>query len=421
MRSLAYGALWLFCFAVPWENIVLIPGLGTLSRLLGIISVTLALLAVVVSGRFRRWHSFHVAAVLFVAFTGIVLMLFNTVGKVPNKFGTYVQLLLMLWVIWELASTRRRMLDLLLAYVLGAYVTALSTILVSRTHSGASYRFAAHGFDPNDLANICALALPMAWYLGMTYRQPLLRWICRGYLLVGLLALGLTGSRGGMLAGMVALTIVPMTMTRLSPSKLAMGIALLGISGTLAVAYIPETTLERLASTRTELAGGSLGGRIRIWRAGVEAFLDRPILGYGAGQFQPAIHPILRDTPASHNSFLTVLVEQGIIGFVLYAMIFAAVFFAVLKLPLLERRFALVLFATLFVAMFPLSWDDTKSAWFILAALVGISQAGVDRVTAVEQLPGIRRPGPRAQARTAPRSRPPLTAPVRRAEGDVGG
>ena len=58
---------------------------------------------------------------------------------------------------------------------------------------------------------ILALAIPMAWYLGLTYRQPLLRWICRGYVPLCVVAIGLTGSRGGVIATTVwsAATVSP--------------------------------------------------------------------------------------------------------------------------------------------------------------------------------------------------------------------
>ncbi len=91
-----------------------------------------------------------------------------------------------------------RVLGLFMAYVLGGYIAAFGTFMVYRRDAGVLRRFAAGGVDPNDLAMTLALALPMAWYLGMTYRQPLLRWVCRGYLPVAVVAIGLTGSRGGM-------------------------------------------------------------------------------------------------------------------------------------------------------------------------------------------------------------------------------
>jgi O-antigen ligase len=408
--SLAYAALWIYVFALPWENLVVIPGVGSVVRLAAIVALVFALLATVFSGRFRRLHLFHLAAVVFVVISGATLLIFGTVGRLPFKYETYVQLVLVLWIIWEVAPTRRRILGLFLAYVLGAYVSAFSTIMVYRTQAGLR-RFAAAEFDFNDLANISALALPIAWYLGMTYRQPLLRWLCRGYLLVGLIVVGLTGSRGGMLTAMVAILIVPMTMTKLSRGKLVTGIALLGISGALAIAYLPKTVMERLSTTRTEVEGGTLGGRVRIWKAGLQAFVEQPVTGRGVGAFPIVVRPILGAEKAGHNSFLTVLVEQGIVGFLLYLTMFVAVFHAALNLPPLERRFALVLFAALFIAMIPVPWEDSKQAWFILAAILGLACARDARAVGAGWQPSrgqpARRPPPMAG-----RPRKPLAAPL---------
>jgi O-antigen ligase len=193
---------------------------------------------------------------------------------------------------------------------------------------------------------------------------------------IGLVAIGLTGSRGGMLATIVALMIVPLTMTKLTPGRMAAAIGMLMLSGALAVAYVPEKVVERLATTGTEVEELSLGGRFTLWRAGVKAFAQRPITGYGVGNWRHAVSPWLGPTPqVAHNSYLSVLVELGLVGLLLYLSMFVAVFLATRSLPSLERRFALVLLGTLCVAMLPLSWEEQKSVWFILAALLGLAYA----------------------------------------------
>lgn len=394
MSSFAYAALWFFVFSVPWQNVIVIQGLGAVSRLTGMVAMGMALLAALVSGRVRRWHLFHVAALLFVIWAGTGVLVFE-MQNIPKKFWTYLQLLLMLWMIWELAPSRKRQLGILAAYVFGAYVSAISTIIVFRRDVGGS-RFAAEGFDSNDIAAILALALPMAWYLGTVHRQPLLRLIFRAYFPVAIVAIGLTGSRGGMLATMVALLIVPLSMTRLSPGRLVTTIAILGITGAVAVAYVPEKVVQRLATTRTEVQQGGVGGRLKLWVAAAQAFARRPVLGYGTSGFKPAIEPYLVAAPqAAHNSYLSVLVEQGILGFLLYALMFVTVFRAVLRLPTLERRFALVLLGTLLMVMLPLTWEDQKPVWFILAALLGLARA-----------PALASPGLGRQAQ------PPRAAPL---------
>ncbi|HYF38299.1 MAG TPA: O-antigen ligase family protein [Gemmatimonadales bacterium] len=375
MTAVAYAALWLFVFSVPWERVIVITDVAIVTRATGALALGLALLAVIISGRFRRWRPFHLLALMFVLCAGVGVM---TLGLpvIPKKFWTYTQLLLVLWMIWELAVSRKRVTGLFVAYVLGAYVAAIATIMVYVTQGGSLRRFAAAGGDPNDLAMTIALALPMAWYLGMTLRQPLVRWICRGFLPIGLLVLGLTGSRGGMLAGLVGMLIVPLSMTRLSPGRLATGIVMLVLSGTLAVYLVPEQTVERLATTGQEVEDLSLGGRFKLWRAGLIAFVEKPILGYGTSGFKTAVTPQLGiRAQVAHNSFLSVLVEQGLLGFVLYTAMFLSVFWAVLRLPRPERRFALVLLGTLTVTMLPLTWEDQKQVWFVMAALVGLAAA----------------------------------------------
>ncbi|MGH7527656.1 MAG: O-antigen ligase family protein, partial [Gemmatimonadales bacterium] len=396
MISFAYVALWIFIFALPWENMIVITGVGTISRLMGMFALGGAVLAAMVTGRLRRWRLFHVSALLFVIWSGWNIYrgeIYRLADheRTMSKFETYVQLFLVLWMIWELAPSIQRLRGLMLGYVLGAYVAALATVVVSRTAAATMRRFSAEGFDPNDLAMILALGMPMAWYLGMTYRHLLLRWICRAYLPLGLVAIGLTGSRGGIVVGVVALMVVPMTMTRLSPGKIAAAaIALFG-SGAIAVANIPETTLQRLGTTGSEMEAGTFNGRMLIWKAGLEALTKKPAFGYGTGGFGRAIRPVLGYSRDAHNSYLAVLVEQGMLGFLLFSAMFLVVFLQVLNLPLLERRFALILLATLAIAMLPLTWDDQKQVWFILALLVAFSEAMLHGKVALPTMQPVRR------------------------------
>jgi O-antigen ligase len=416
MNSVAYAALWVFVFSVPWEKTLALPGLSIVARATGATALGLTVLSVVISGRLRRWHTFHVAAVLFWAWAALELFLSHYGERLPYKFWTYGQLILVLLMIWELAPSEQRIRGLMTAYVFGAYVAAFETFKVFRRDAGALRRFSAGGLDGNDLAMTLALALPMAWYLGMTYRKPLLRWACRAYLPVGVLTVGLTGSRGGMLATTAALLVVPLSMTRLSPGRIASAGVMLAAAGALAVAYVPQTLIERLASTGTEVEGGSFGGRGKLWKAGLAVLPEHPVLGVGTGGYKSAITPKLGPAAqVAHNSYLSVLVEQGIVGFVLFMMMFVAVFRSILKLPMLERRVALVLLATLSIAMLPLTWEDRRPSWFVLAVLIGLCHAA--RGVAQPQ-PSPRRAAPPVGRPWAARQPDRLTTRAREDGGD---
>ncbi|HET6778371.1 MAG TPA: O-antigen ligase family protein, partial [Gemmatimonadales bacterium] len=354
MTSLAYAALWFFVFSVPWERIIVLTGVSIVTRLMGALALGLALLVVVISGRLRRWRAFHVMALLFVIWAGIGVLILH-LDEVPKKFYTFVQLFLVAWMIWELAVTRQRQIGLLLAYVCGSYVTALDTLLLFARQSGELRRFASAGADPNNLAMTLALALPMAWYLGTTHQRALVRWMCRLYLPAGLLAIGLTGSRGGMIVSIVALLIVPLSMTNLSPGKMVGAIVMLVLSGFLAVSYVPESVVERLSTTGESVQSLSLGGRSRLWKAGLNVFPDSPILGHGTASYKHAITPELgMYSQVAHNSYLSVMVEEGFVGLLFFLAMLGAAFFASFRLPRLDRRLTLVLLAALFVAMLPL-------------------------------------------------------------------
>ncbi|MGH7580029.1 MAG: O-antigen ligase family protein [Gemmatimonadales bacterium] len=411
MSTLAYAALWLFVFSLPWENafVALFPGMSIVTKITGGLALAAALAFVVVSGQVRRWRGMHVAALLFVIWGGGELFFHQLGQRVPYKYSTYVQLFVVLWIVWELAPSWPRQLGLMAAYVFGSYVAAISTIMQYRQQAGALRRYAALQTDPNSLAMTLALALPMAWYLAATSRSALLRWACRAYMIVGLVAVALTASRGGMVATIMALAIVPLTMTKLSPGRLVTALVVLALSGAVAVAYVPEKIVERLATTSTEVEDLSLGGRFGLWKAGVKAFTARPITGYGPGSWRTAVAPWLGPNPqVAHNSFLSVLVELGLVGLTLYLTMFVAVFRATRKLPSLERRFTLVLFLTLIVAMLPLSWEDQKAVWFILALLLGLAcAAGVTLRGAVRQAPAVRS-APVVRPVMAARSREPF-------------
>jgi O-antigen ligase len=140
-------------------------------------------------------------------------------------------------------------------------------------------------------------------------------------------------------------------------------------------------------------------------------------MGYGPGAYKPAITPQLGAlAQVAHNSYISVLVEQGLVGFVLYYTMVATVWYAVLKLPLLERRFSLVLLSTLAIAMAPLTWEDHKNVWYILAVLLGLTRAfafegpGTYRSRLVQPAAP---PRPRARQPVRPLARPAALNPER--------
>lgn len=369
---LAHFFVWLFVFTVPWQNMVVLPGVGTISSLLGMAAIAATVLHVVMGGRVRSLVAFHWLAILYMSWV-FLSAFWGTArhGSIQKEVNTYLQICVMLWVVWEASPTRSRLVNLLQAYVLGAYVAAGSTVHNYLTGVGIhedAQRFSATGFDPNDLGVILALALPMAWYIASTTTSTMKRWLNRLYLVAGTVGILLTGSRGALLAMVVALAVVPATLTQVRRGVRVAAVVLAIAAAAVAVNFVPEKAFERLGTTGSEISGGDLNSRLRIWKGGLSVVPNAPFRGQGPGGWYPAVGLQIGNV-APHNTWLMILVEEGLIGLVLYVSMFVVIAKALLHLPTLERRNGLVQLATLMIGITPLSWHQHKAGWLTLALL----------------------------------------------------
>ena len=371
MSKLAFGALWLFAFVIPFELFIRFEEFGTMGRLVGVVAFGIGLVSVVLHGRLRPLAPFHVLTLFFVLWAGLTAFWTLDVAETRERVWTYAQLAFMVWLIWELAPTRDRQLDLLQAYVLGCYVSVLDTVM--KFLAGIEQqtgRFAATGFNPNDLGYTLVLAIPMAWCLALMRPKGLLTWVNRVYVVFGMIAVILTASRGSFIPAFAALLIIPWTLTNLRPrSRIAICVG--GVLALAAIArFVPRTSWDRLSTASEEIESGSFNERGDIWASGLEALVDRPLHGVGAGAYSVAIEPILGWGRPPHQTFLSVLVGQGVIGLALWLAMFAAAFLPVLRMPALERKLWITILMTLGIGLQVRTWDYRKPLWLILGILV---------------------------------------------------
>ena len=137
-------------------------------------------------------------------------------------------------------------------------------------------------------------------------------------------------------------------------------------------AVVPDSTWNRLQSTYEEISGGNIGNRARIWRAGLSVFEEHPILGVGAGGYPAAMEEKLGIPKASHNAFLSTLVELGPIGAVLFLAVVISAFLSVLGMKATERWFWLVLLLMWFIGASFTTSEADKHTWLFLALAYSI-------------------------------------------------
>lgn len=370
MSKAAFAALWLFAFVIPFELFIHFEEFGTMGRLIGVVAFGVGVVNVVLHGRLRPLAPFHVLTLFFVLWAGLTAFWTLDVDETRERVWTYAQLAFMVWLIWELAPTRDRQLDLLQAYVLGAYVSVMDTLM--KFLAGVEQqtgRFAATGFNPNDLGFTLVLAIPMAWCLALIRPKGILAWVNRLYVVFGMIAVILTASRGSFIPAFAALLIIPWTLTKLRfRSRIAICVA--GAASLVLIArFVPQTSWDRLSTASSEIESGSFNERGDIWRSGLEALVDHPLQGVGAGAYSVAIEPILGWQRPPHQTFLSVLVGQGIVGLVLWLAMFVAAFLPVLRMPVVEKKLWIVILLTLGIGLQVRTWDYRKPLWLILGVL----------------------------------------------------
>jgi|SRR6266480_366842 len=380
LGKLAFTSLWLLLFAIPWEDAITISGFGTSARLIGTGAVVLGFMAILEKGSLRRPAAGHFMMALFViSAAGSYLWSLYPEGTLTQTV-TYIQLLVLVWLIWELAPTAEAQKRLMQAYILGTFVSGIDTIYMFLSHQESSYqRYAGARLDANDLGLMMALSIPVSYCL-LIQGKGLMAWVYRLQLALAGTTVLLTASRGATLACLVALAIVPLTSARLT-GRQRIGVLLTGsllVTGVLV--FVPATSWERLSTVPDALEHGTLSGRRVIWSAGWEIFREHPFLGIGSNAFRLVVcrvlaEPIRLDDPDSpappaHNTFLSVLVEQGVIGLAVFCALLGVLVLSMMALPSLPRKLWFVCLAVWLVGVSSLTWEMRKPTWFFFGLLL---------------------------------------------------
>src|SRR3989442_955726 len=166
--------------------------------------------------------------------------------------------------------------------------------------------------------------------------------------------------------GLVGLSIIPWTLRRMRLRTKVALYALAAGSLVLASYLVPNASLARIASTRADIEAGYFGGRGPVWLAGLEVAREHPLVGVGAGGYPEAVEPTIGQEMVAHNVLLSILVEDGTVGFLLFVAMLVALLTPLRHLPALHRRLSIVLLLTLAVGTMALSWDHRKQFWFVL-------------------------------------------------------
>ena len=220
MRTIAYWLSLIFIFTIPIETIAEYPALGSASKLIGVALAGFWVATVIVTGRFRKFTLFHFAILVFVIWNVTSVFWSMNADRTLGHIITWVQIFLMVCILWDLYTTHEMIEAALQMYILGCYVAVGSTIVnyvVGRTFYYG--RFSAAGTSPDDLGALLAIGIPIAWYLAASSNKNtiirLLKWVNYSYVPVALLGIALSGTRLALVAAIPGLIFGLASLTRL--------------------------------------------------------------------------------------------------------------------------------------------------------------------------------------------------------------
>ncbi|WP_447983615.1 O-antigen ligase family protein [Nitrospira sp. Nam74] len=296
-----------------------------------------------------------------------LLFLFNVFLK------TVLLFLLVIYWCRSVQDVRR----LLWVYCIASVAVVLPGVLSG--HAGQErYSVESLSYDPNDIALLQVMALPLIVYLYSTSGRRL-RAVLAVMALLCLYGVVLTQSRGGFLALVVAGSLI---LSRSSMSRsakvsiVALGIVVFGVlAGTawkdrIRTMWDPQSEYDQTA-----------GGRTEVWKASLLLLATHP-WGVGIDNFVTAeglSHGGTGKWSASHNSFLEIAVELGIVGLVIFIRLLRGVMKTLHQIKMSIRPRAPTVFAKKPALRQPINGNeelDEQGHLFQLAEAVEITLWG---------------------------------------------
>ena len=266
-------------------------------------------------------------------------------GSVARLTDVYSKSVIVFWLLANIITTERRlavMRTVLMLCSLPLAVMALKNYADGTfiAESDAVARIvsydAALSSNPNDLALLLNLLLPLSVARLLSAKTTWPRMLCTGVIAINVVAIVVTFSRAGFLGLATIIAVYFLRMIRRRGPDRAWAFALL-FAALLALPFVPSTYMDRLSTVKSVDSDptGSAQARWRDMVAAVQFVSERPIVGAGLGMDVLALNQVRGAKWVQvHNVYLEYAVDLGVLG----ATLFLLLFYGVLKGVRLSRK-----------------------------------------------------------------------------------
>ncbi|MDT0499405.1 MULTISPECIES: hypothetical protein [unclassified Halomonas] len=359
MRSIHIVAILLFpvIFTIPIENVLVIDGLGTINRVIGIAAAPAVFFLVLAGGRVNQAvYMLGLAMLMFIVYGGLSIAWAPSSHEAYISWFSMVQVMVMALMI-SLAGICYGLKVICVPYLLGAVYGAI-TVISYAASSDSIRRIVVDNFNPNWMSFLFVMSGVCLFVLLDSASFKARVFYLFSWCIIGL-SIFLLGSRGGMGFYVLMSLSIMLKLTFIYKLILVVPVALTMLVYQLVVQADIEYLLMRYMMAGDLISSGDFSGRGNIWQHGMDG-LGNPLFGAGIGSF----HEIIGLAP--HNAFLSVVFGLGIVGLFMYLGLWLGLIYLFLCLDR-GRIAAMVMGGALLIPMNLANWEFHKGLWFAFA------------------------------------------------------
>lgn len=204
----------------------------------------------------------------------------------------------------------------------------------------------------NDWATIMLCLLPFS-ITSIFYSSSNIKWLYFLITILNVVAISVSLSRGAVMATLLffAISFIFVYFFKSSIIKQTIFVYITIFLGTIFLTYqIKDSLLTTFAFSKTVSQIRSIDGRYNKWRESVIIFKLFPTSGVGPGNYSLASENYIRDkkgvfTSRSTNTYFQLLAEKGIIGFIIYFILFITSIYVPLKRLKKNKLYDIIFFS----------------------------------------------------------------------------
>jgi O-antigen ligase len=369
---------------------------------------------------------------LFVGWVAISMLWAQDVTLARDDAIVFLLVAILYVIVFSAVRTRRQAMAVIGAFVFGcAFTATYGIVLRPDTNGQSAVRLASTINDPNFLAMILVAGLILGGACIFAARgNRVVQLGAFTAVILCCIAFFLTGSRGGIVGLGAALIAGIVFGGRWRVQITFWAVAITGLAVAYYTMLAPPLVREKIsAATAGEVSRADT--RSTIWTVAWRMAEDNPITGVGAGNFatrsidyiiEPGItyrtDRVIDNPGVSHNTYLGVLAEFGIVGLALFlAILVFSIACMIRAVHRFERnrdgpmeviaRGLLIALAGILASAFFISAESNKVVWLMMAmgpAVLAIAETTAPARRQVPQ-PAAYRPAP-SSAAVRPLARP---------------